>query len=342
VQRFFQTAWERVALGSLAMLCVTVITVASIIQVPRVPPVLAWNARQAATAGCQGANLQPGGPDPWGGCFPGEWNTGVPTGTSLTAYGGSCTITADNTTIDAKTIDCPFPDGLVIAADNVTITRSFIDGFVFLDEEAETGNEPFDGTHHVTITDSTIDAGADAGTTGLGGRDYTALRVEIINGGRSAYCWLNCSITDSYLHGQIDDVAGEHHESALRQGAYGTFTHNTIHCTAPENPPEGGCSADMSGYGDFATIEHNTIDNNLFGSNADMGFCAYGGSSASKPFPNAHHIKFRNNILRRDVLNELGQPDCALFGPVTDFDTGAAGSEFSNNRYHDGTLIPAA
>ena len=268
-------------------------------------------------------------------------NAGVPAGTNLTVYGGSCTVTVDNTTIDSKTVTCPFPDGLVIAADNVTITNSFIDGFVFLDEDAETGDGPLDGTHYLTISDSTVDAGPDAGTTGIGGRDFTAIRVEVYNGGRTAHCWMNCIIQDSWLHGQIDDITGSHHESALRQGAYGTFIHNTIHCTAPVNPPEGGCSADMSGYGDFATIENNTIDYNLFGANVDQGVCAYGGSSASKPFPNAHHIVFRNNILRRDVLNEQGQPDCALFGPVTDFNPAATGSEFSNNRYHDGELIDA-
>lgn len=48
----------------------------------------------------------PSGADPWGGCFPGPNNTGVPAGTQLTAYTGSCVITTPNTVIDKKIVDC--------------------------------------------------------------------------------------------------------------------------------------------------------------------------------------------------------------------------------------------
>src|SRR5580693_2614543 len=41
-----------------------------------------------STASCAGAPNTPGGPDPWGGCWPGSSNTGPQTGTVLTRYTG--------------------------------------------------------------------------------------------------------------------------------------------------------------------------------------------------------------------------------------------------------------
>ncbi len=59
--------------------------------------------------------------------------------------------------------------------------------------------------------------------------------------------------------------------------------HNTLACdyTGPFNNNEIGCSADMSGYADFAAIHNNTIDGNLFMANPiGAGFCAYGGNTS--------------------------------------------------------------
>ncbi len=66
----------------------------------------------------------PGAGDPFGGCWPGPANTGVPVGTVLTPYTGPCTITVANTVIDSKIISCE----LLIRADNVTIRNSHING----------------------------------------------------------------------------------------------------------------------------------------------------------------------------------------------------------------------
>ena len=41
-----------------------------------------------------------------GTCWPGPSNTGVPAGTQLTDYTGPCSITAANTVIDGKTVNC--------------------------------------------------------------------------------------------------------------------------------------------------------------------------------------------------------------------------------------------
>ena len=78
--------------------------------------------------------------------------------------------------------------------------------------------------------------------------------------------------------------------------------HNTLLCDAPDVPPDAGCSADLTGYGDFAPIRNNTISKNLFMATKG-GTCAYGGSSGkdgSKPYGNqAANIVFSDNIFQK-------------------------------------------
>jgi hypothetical protein len=70
-----------------------------------------------------------------------------------------------------------------------------------------------------------------------------------------------------------------------------------------------------------------------------MGYCAYGGSSTSKPFPNAHHIKFSSNVFRKDITDEHGSPNCGFFGAVSDYNSSGTGNEFTNNIYSDGSAV---
>ena len=55
--------------------------------------------------------------------------------------------------------------------------------------------------------DTYIDAG-DRDGTGLGAMNYTATRVHVVGGNRSMYCAKNCTIRDSYVHGQMTDEPG--------------------------------------------------------------------------------------------------------------------------------------
>src|SRR5262249_24981456 len=83
----------------------------------------------ARRAKCHGARNTPGGQDPWGGCWPGPYNTGVPRGTTLSAYHGPCTIKHRNFVIDAKVVNC----ALVILGGNTTIENSKVNGPVHND-----------------------------------------------------------------------------------------------------------------------------------------------------------------------------------------------------------------
>ena len=264
---------------------------------------------------------------PTGSSAPAGWpsaaTTGVPAGVALTAYAGPCTITAAGTTIDAKTINC----SLAIKASGVTITRSKITGTVATDEASTTAS--------FTISDSDVNAGNEV-ATGIGAVNFTATRVHVVGGNRSINCFRNCTVQDSYVHGQFRDNTGQAHESGVRVGSQSTIRHNTLVCDAPDVPPDAGCSASLTGYGDFATVEYVTVDGNYFPPSTG-GFCAYGGSSPGKPYSaGANHIVFTNNVFVK------GSRFCGYYGPITHFDSSRPGNVWTNNRWADGAVVPPA
>lgn len=251
--------------------------------------------------------------------WPNASNTG-PTGT-LTTYTGSLTITTANTVIDSKIVN----GDLDIRTTGVVIRNSTVNGTV------SNG-----AGHSFTIVDSLVNAGDRPGT-GIGEYNFTVLRTEVIGGNRSINCWLNCDIRDSYVHGQMSDETGVYHESGIRMGAHGDIVHNSIACDAPVFPPDAGCSADLTGYGDFAAVEDMLIQGNRFLPSTGS-FCAYGGSSGGKPYTNgANNIRFIDNLFERGGNNK-----CASYGPITDFNTGAPGNVWSENRWSTGELVPPA
>lgn len=281
---------------------------------------------------CDAAPNTPGGPDPWGGCWPSASSTGIPPGTTLTDYDGACTITDDDTEIDAKTVTC---DPLIIRAANVRITNTKINGSVLV-EAPDTG-------YSFTITDSEIDAGPVQGTdddSGIGKSDFVALRVDVYGGKRGVWCEYDCSVTDSWIHDQSPDPSGMAHESAIRMGDGSTIDHNSVLCNAPNFPPDAGCSADLTGYGDFAPIQNNTIHRNLFMATTG-GACAYGGSSGddgSKPYGDqAANIVFEENVFQRGRGG-----NCGFYFPITDFDSTRPGNQWIDNVWDDGEPLPPA
>jgi len=261
--------------------------------------------------------------------YPGAGSTGVPSGTKLTTYSGPCTVSSDNTVIEAKTVNCD----LTIRAKNVTIRHSKVNGQI-------TNNE---GTSYsFTLEDSEVDAGfgqyAAVGTTNM-----TLLRANIHGGVTSVYCYANCSIRDSYLHGQRLDPSAPWHLGAFLANDNGNdpggrtnanLQHNTIVCDAVPNPNDGGCSGDVNLYGDFGPITYVTINNNYLGSNTGVSYCLYGGESSSKPYPHADHVVVTNNVFGRGSNSK-----CGAYGPVTGYDPSRPGNVFSNNVWSDGKSV---
>ncbi len=277
------------------------------------------------------ASVTPPPPPPKGGIivlgrwFPDATTTGVPDGTPLTPYTGPCSIQTNNVVIEAKIVDCD----LRVLAQNVTISRSVINGTIYSDPGYYNGS--------FTLTDSEVRMRNGTGT-GVGDVNFKMTRVEVTGGSRSVNCATNCTVEDSYLHGQYTDLRGIDHESAIRMGAGSTIRHNTITCDARPVPPDAGCSAALTGYGDFAIVEKNTIDNNLIdgGPDGSMGYCAYGGSTTGKPYSaGVNNIRFTNNIFMRGPSGK-----CGIWGPITSFDSRAPGNVWENNLWDDGRPVP--
>ncbi|WP_166793312.1 DUF4082 domain-containing protein [Cryobacterium lactosi] len=261
---------------------------------------------------------------PAAGGFPSAANTGVPAGTALTDYTGPCRITAPGTVIDAKRVNC---GTLSIAATGVSITRSVINGGVYNDDS---------GTGSFSITDSQVDVGNKAGT-GIGDVRFTATRVHVTGGNRSVNCFRDCTLANSYVHGQFRDSTGTYHESGVRMGSGSVIRGNTIACDAPDVAPDAGCSAALTGYGDFAVVQNNIIDGNKFVGGSG-GYCTYGGSTQGKPYSSGtRDIRFTNNVWERGSSGK-----CGFYGPITSFDTNAPGNVWSNNKWDDGTAVQAA
>lgn len=266
-------------------------------------------------------------PSPTPSGWPGPDDTGVPAGTTLTAYTGPCTITVANTVIDAKLIGCD----LTIAAAGVTITRSQVNGVV---EVASGGSGT---TVQLTITDSYINAGHRQ-VTGLGDRLFVATRVEIVGGNRGVLCAWRCTLQDSWVHGTY--VESNWHASGVRAERYSTIIHNTIACDwLVPTAQDGGCSADLTGYPDFAAPHDWIIERNFFVANPNgAAFCAYGGSSPLKPYSNdpltGTSIQFIDNVFQRGSNRA-----CAAYGPVDAFNATKAGAVWSGNVWSDGGAV---
>jgi hypothetical protein len=304
------------------------------VSAPALPPARPWHGE------CPSPKRNtPDGRDPWGGCFPGPQTTGVPAGTRLARYTGPCRITAPGTVIDARTVNCP---SLEILAPDVRIRNSRINGSVWVDSPHQGGS--------FAISDSTVDAGPVAGgdgRTGIGKSHFAAVRVETLRGIRGIWCEYDCSVADSWVHGQDADEGGAAHESGVRMGS-GTpragqrFLHNTIVCDAPNVPPDAGCSADVTGYGDFAAIRNNTLARNLFGSSSG-GTCAYGGSTPSKPHAAGSRNVFAHNVFQRGKGGRGSGADgrCGYWFAITDLDAGRRGNRWIGNRWDSGGSMPA-
>ncbi len=260
--------------------------------------------------------------------FPDATNTGVPAGTQLTNYTGPCTITTNNTVIDAKTVNCD----LNIRAQGVVIKRSKVNG------EIDTAEKT---SFSYTLEDSEVDAGLRQAKA-VGTTNVTIRRANIHGGATSVYCFASCDVRDSWLHGQRLPDGSDWHlggflandgSNAAGGRTNAVLVHNTIACDSAPTGSEGGCSGDVNMFGDFGTVNYVTVDNNLLGSNTGISFCVYGGSSSSKPYQ-PDHIVVMNNVFQRGSNRK-----CGGYGPVSGFDPSRPGNQWSNNVWDDGVAV---
>lgn len=278
----------------------------------------------------------PGGSDGRGGCFPGPGTVGVPADVTLTPYTGPCTITVNNTVIDSKTINCDVD----VRATGVVIRRSHVNGYVAGPDQQVT---PYNFRVEDSFVDGTPNGPEEHRSVGYS--NFTIVNSEVVGGQGGIWCVRNCTIQNTWVHGTdlCQTCQPGWHASAIRVEQYSTLIHNTIACdwATPDDTLDVGCSADMTGYPDFAPILHNTMDGNLYVANTGAAFCAYGGATGSKDYSNdptnATYIVFRNNVFQRGT-NGL----CAGYGPITDFKAGRTGNVWTGNVWDSGEPVPPA
>jgi pectate lyase len=183
----------------------------------------------------------------------------------------------------------------------------------------------------VTIQDSEVDRGQ-VQEAAVGNSNITVVRSNIHGGQTSVNCTSNCTIRDSWLHGQYMPPGGDWHLDAFltNGGTNITLIHNTLACDLQASP--GGCSGDAAIFGDFGPNSHITFDNNLFVASMHLSYCLYGGSQDNKPYGDqADHIVVINNVFQRGSNGKCGQ-----HGPEAHFDKSRPGNRWENNTWDDG------
>ena len=257
-------------------------------------------AAAAAAADCEGNRDEPGGRDPWGGCWPGSSNTGVPPGTVLKRVGGDPVIAKDGAVVDGWDVDgCLVVSGLGVTirntrADCITLPSNSRARYCHASEGAAVrrvtectvvpglsdASGARDRRTRLTVRDSTIDCGGEPGT-GLGDRNMVVVRVEILGcvNGFDADSFI--TVRNSYIHDLYNEPEGDPHTDGIQSGVAERLriVHNVIFgfttgCKAPAPLGCNGTSAlILGGQPDLATARHTLIRRNLLAGGAYTLYC---------------------------------------------------------------------
>jgi hypothetical protein len=264
---------------------------------------------------CSAARNTPGGHDPWGGCWPGPNNTGVPSSVKLGTYRGSCEIRR-TMTISAKSISC----GLIILSGHVTIKNDMINGTVHTD-----------GSGSVLIEDTTINGGSDHSES-VGGANLTVIQDNIYGDQHEVHCYSNCTVENSWLHDNYNGASLGWHENGFFNdgGSHFTLIHNSVYCV-------GGCTADITFIPD-GNVSYATVNKNLLVATRYAGYCLYPSSDPRyKPGVMTHMV------ITDNVFQHGSNGKCATYGPVYGWDrptnnpdSDGYGNVWSGNVWNNG------
>jgi hypothetical protein len=181
-------------------------------------------------------------------------NVGVPAGTNLKTYNGSCTITKPGKVIRNKVITCAPLD---IKTTGVVIQSSKINGSVgvgAMDDSDPSGT----GATRVTILDSEIDASSTPDFRPIGSSHFVVKRSYLHGSYSGGACHNACTIKRSYVTGSGT------HASGLRILRNGKLKHNTIWCEPLPGLVDGGCSGNLVMYEEFGVPQNNVVKHNYF------------------------------------------------------------------------------
>lgn len=280
----------------------------------------------------------PGGPDPFGGCFPGPGNTGPDPTITLTAYTGPTDIHEDNVTIEGKIIGSPggTPVDLRIGGTNFVLKNSVLYGVITQIDDPAYPNPNY------TVINTRIDSTGDTMFKSAQGDGITLLNNDISGSFSGGVCSF-CRVENNWFHNQWIPDGSDAHVSGYRMDQHTTLRHNTLSCELSNASinTSGGCSANLTGYGDWDAVEFNTIDRNLLTSTPGATyFCAYGGSSGTgggKAFADqTNNVVFTDNVFQKGSSGTCGEA-----GAIVDFIPSLPGNVWTGNRWDDGTELPA-
>lgn len=159
---------------------------------------------------------------------------------------------------------------------------------------------------------------------------YTFDRGYVHNVGRTSRLTHDTTISNSYIFSSRTGNSGAHRGAVgTNGGTNNRIINNVLMCEGV------GCSAAIPMYGDFAPVNGLLVQHNLLATTGS--YCAYGGSVDSKPYPNGSNIRFIDNHFSTRYY-----PTCGHYGPITGFDAGVRGNQWSGNVWNEsGRAIPA-
>ena len=265
--------------------------------------------------------------EPVNGGFPDASNTG-PTGT-LANYTGPCVINQANYVI--RNVDATRRCGEII----VNVKGVKIENSIVPRVESTKVDARWNALSGVTITDSEVRAG-NVNVGAVWGYDFKVIRSEVTGGQHSVHCARDCTVEASWLHGQYNPDGRDFHTNAFitNGGSNMVVRGNTLHCDSTLNRTGGGCTADLSLFGDFEPVRNVLVEGNLFkANNSSISYCLYGGATSSKPHK-ATGVRVIDNVFERGANGK-----CGVYGPFTDFDSRASGNQWSGNRWDDGSPL---
>lgn len=317
---------------------------------------------------CSTSTKDPGGTDPWGGCWPGVNNTGVPSGTTLRRVPQDVTsgsgwswdsadnilnVTGDNAMLDGLSVNAV----VYVTSTGVTIKNSKVKAvqtagnayYCHSDESSAirslTGCTALSGVGtssndpRLIIQDSEVDYQGVAGDTGtcIGSRNINVLRVNIhgCENGFDADGYM--IIQDSYIHDLYNSAVGDPHTDGLQSGVGETLTitHNVFYgfttgCVYPNS--SGSCNGtsaiNIGGQPDQATSSNVVVSRNLLAGGAYTMYCAI------KPPTN---FNITQNYFSTVYSSRVGE-----YGPTSGCANGETSSGNVTLNYSTGQTTPYA
>jgi hypothetical protein len=263
------------------------------------------------------------------------------TGVTLTNYSGPTTITTAGTVIDSKRIN----SSITIAANNVTIKRSEVNGQIFINGSTRTG---------VLVEDVKVNGGnvggggagqcigGNSGSAGGSTADGFVIRRADISGCSQGVYGRGFTLEDSYIH-DLYATGSDHSEAILGHTGQIVIRHNYLYAGYNSQArTTDGMSAVIALYthssfwGNISgvTLEQNYLKTDDSGK-GQAGYCLYGGNSGDNS-GNASNTVYKDNVWARGSKNI-----CGWAGPVVWLPSGGNNC-WSNNKYEDGVAITSS